>query len=320
MVSKNIPQRNFPFWKKWQYAFKIGSWPKILVPFLVGQGLGAATAGTFSWVAFLSGSIFAVMGVIFIVLINDYGDSRIDRIKRSMFPDGCSPKTVPDGILPRRQLLIAAIIVAIIGFSAAFIGGYVLGREELLYYGILCSLVIGLYTLPPLKLNYRGGGELLEMAGIAFILPLFSAYMQAGTWAIDGRIQVLIPYAALAMASAVASGLSDEESDIVGGKQTIVTLLGNHHAKKIVGWLVLLGAAAFVAISLLLQDPLLPFWVILIAVALMLYHYTQMRQWMEAAQTNAFKQQKIYKAHLHRAIWHPLSLMALYLIGRSLFL
>lgn len=319
MASKSIPQRDFSYWKKWQYAFKIGSWPKILVPFLIGQGLGAATVGSFSWIAFLSGSIFAFMGVIFIVLINDYGDSRIDRIKRSMFPDGCSPKTVPDGILPRRHLLIAAVLVAIIGFSSAFIGGYFLGHVELLYYGILCSLVIGLYTLPPLKLNYRGGGEILEMAGVAFILPLFSAYMQAGTWAINGRVQILIPYAALAMASAVASGLSDEESDIVGGKHTVVTILGNHHAKKIVGWLVLLGAVAFVGLSLLLTDPLVPLWLVLISVALLLYHYSQMRPWMEAAKTNAFKEQKIYKAHLHRAIWYPISLIALYLIGRSLF-
>lgn len=319
MASKTIPQRNFPYWKKWQYAFKIGSWPKVLVPFLVGQGLGAATAGAFSWIAFLSGSIFAVMGVIFIVLINDYGDSRIDRIKRNMFPDGCSPKTVPDGILPRQHLLIGAVIAAIIGFSAAFVGGYFLGLQELLYYGMLCSLVIGLYTLPPLKLNYRGGGELLEMVGVAFILPLFSAYMQAGTWAIDGRFQVLIPYAALAMSSAVASGLSDEESDIVGGKRTIVTLLGNHHAKKVIGWLVLLGAAAFILISFALPKPLLPLWLVFPCVALLVYHYSQMRQWLDAAKTNAFREQKIYKAHLHRAIWYPLSIMALYLIGRSLF-
>ena len=39
------------------------------------------------------------------------------------------------------------------------------------------------YTLPPLRLNYRGGGELLEMLGVGLALPLYNVYLQAGAMA-----------------------------------------------------------------------------------------------------------------------------------------
>ncbi|MEB3327874.1 MAG: hypothetical protein VKQ33_01435 [Candidatus Sericytochromatia bacterium] len=36
----------------------------------------------------------------FIVPLDDWADARVDRLKREMFPTGCSPKTIPDGVLP----------------------------------------------------------------------------------------------------------------------------------------------------------------------------------------------------------------------------
>ena len=83
---------------RWLYAAKPGSWPKLLVPMLLGQAMGVAALGAVRVEAILVGVAFTVLDLLFIVFLNDYFDRRVDAVKREMFPDGCSPKTIPDGI------------------------------------------------------------------------------------------------------------------------------------------------------------------------------------------------------------------------------
>jgi 1,4-dihydroxy-2-naphthoate octaprenyltransferase/chlorophyll synthase len=98
---------------RWFYALKPASWPKLLVPALFGQILGASATHALDLPALGWGLGFTVLGLGFVVLLNDWGDRDVDAIKRKMFPEGCSPKTIPDDILDARA----------VGAAGLFLGG-----------------------------------------------------------------------------------------------------------------------------------------------------------------------------------------------------
>lgn len=284
---------------RWRYALKPASWPKLLVPTLLGQVLGILAAGALSWPALALGILFTLLHGTFIVLMNDWGDQKVDAIKRRMFPDGCSPKTVADGILPARALLLVGALAGCASVLLAYLLGAWIDRPWLGLLGLACVLTFVAYSLPPVALNYRGGGEALEALGVGLLLPLFHGYAQAGVlWA--PQWWVLAGFVALALASALASGLSDEVSDRVGGKRTLATSLGNTLARRATECSVLLGAGLWLLAGLGL--PAIEFWATLPAVLAVLGFFIGMLRISSRASTGAFAAQGEYKQCLHRAL------------------
>jgi 1,4-dihydroxy-2-naphthoate octaprenyltransferase len=293
---------------RWLYALKPGSWPKLLLPMLLGQCLGVAARGAFDPRALLVGGVFTLFGLAFIVLLNDWGDRRVDALKRRLFPEGCSPKTIPDGILPAPRVLAAGLAAGAVAMTAAWGGAAWLGVPWLGAMGVVDMLLFLSYTLPPLRLNYRGGGELLEMIGVGVALPWFNAYAQSGQLWLN-ELWVLPGFALLALASAVASGLSDEVSDREGGKTTLTTRLGNAAARAVVEVLVPLSLLAWLS-GALLGPAAPPAWALSPVLALVGWNYLALRRESPAAVTNAFAAQARYKRSLHRAIWHGAALLS----------
>ena len=64
--------RGLSWSRRWLYALKPASWPKLLVPMLLGQLAGFATSGSFHAAAFVAGALFSVLLLVFIVLLNDW--------------------------------------------------------------------------------------------------------------------------------------------------------------------------------------------------------------------------------------------------------
>jgi 1,4-dihydroxy-2-naphthoate octaprenyltransferase/chlorophyll synthase len=167
------------------------------------------------------------------------------------------------------------------------------------------------YTLPPVRMNYRGGGELLEMLGVGAALPLYNAYLQGG--AIVPSVWLwLAGFSVLSLASGVASGLSDEESDRAGGKRTFASVYGNVAARRLTEACVLLGVGIWLAGSFLRPD-WVPFWAVAPAAAIVVWNFMRMRKVGHTAVTNAFRAQGAYKRFLHRAIWHSTTVAAVLL-------
>ncbi|KPK15334.1 MAG: hypothetical protein AMJ62_09475 [Myxococcales bacterium SG8_38] len=296
---------------RWIYALKPVSWPKLFVPALLGQVLGATSAEGLDPVALGWGLAFTSLGLGFIVLLNDWGDRRVDAIKREMFPEGCSPKTIPDGILPAPAVGLAGAVLGC-GASLAAAGAQLsLGRSFALPAGLGCMLIFVAYTLPPLRLNYRGGGEVLEMLGVGIALPSYNAYLQAGSIS-PTSWPWIAGFALLSLASAAASGLSDEQSDRIGGKRTLASTVGNAAARRVSETCVLLGAGVWLGASLLKPAWVSP-WASIPALIILAWNFAQLRKVSDEAVTNAFGAQGAYKLHLHRAIWHSTTVAALVL-------
>ncbi|MGD8859422.1 MAG: prenyltransferase [Myxococcales bacterium] len=298
---------------RWVYAAKPGSWPKLLVPFGVGQAIGAAHAGRLQAAALLWGLLFTLCGLLFIVLLNDWGDREVDALKRRMFPDGCSPKTIPDGILSARALLLSGLAAGAVALAAAWLGAGWLDRPLLGWAGVLGMTVFWAYTLPPLRLNYRGGGELLEMLGVGALLPWINAYGQSGQLAPQG-LWVLPGLVSMSLASALASTLSDEDSDRAGGKTTAATRFGNAATRRAADVFSGLGIALWAGGAALHGGaPLLLLCAPALVVAAM--HYRAQLAASPRAVARAFAEQGRYKGHLHRAIWHGALLLCAALLA-----
>jgi 1,4-dihydroxy-2-naphthoate octaprenyltransferase/chlorophyll synthase len=301
--------------ERWRYALKPASWPKVFVPALLGQAVGAVYSGRPSAAALAFGLLWMVADVAFIVLLNDWGDRAVDALKRRMFPQAGSPKTIPDGILPAEALLAAGLGAGGVALLLAGGAGAALERPLLLPLAALSLLIFVAYTLPPLRLNYRGGGELLEMVGVGGVLPALHAYAQCGQWAPSLLVALAPGLLALSLSSALASGLSDEESDRAGGKRTWASTFGNASARRGSEALLALGALLWLAAPWVADGGPRPIAVIPAAGVVLGFGFRAWRR-SPAAVTNAFHAQSAYKLELHRAIWWgTLTLSGMLLLG-----
>lgn len=300
---------------RWLYALKPASWPKLLVPALLGQVLGASGGRGLDLRALGWGLSFTVLGLGFIVLLNDWGDREVDTLKRKMFPEGGAPKTIADQILDARAVGLAGLVFGCASLVVAAGAEVSLQRPLAFEAGLGCMLIFVAYTLPPIRMNYRGGGEFLEMLGVGVALPLYNAYLQAGV--IAPRVWPwLAGFSVLSLASGVASGLSDEESDRVGGKRTFASIYGNVAARRLSETCVLLGAGIWLVSSLWRPD-LVAVWAAGPAFTIVVWNFMGMRKIGDTAVTNAFPAQGAYKRFLHRAIWHSTTVAAVLLWLRT---
>jgi 4-hydroxybenzoate polyprenyltransferase len=289
-------------------ALKPASWPKLLVPMVLGQVLGGLAAGRLSPGGLAVGALFTIADAVFIVLANDWADREVDTVKRRLFPTSGSPKTIPDGLLPARWVLAGGLVAGGAAVATGVVGGAALGLPWLGAAGAVGVLVFVSYSLPPLALNYRGGGELLEAAGVGVVLPWVNAYAQCGRVAMPG-LAWLAGFTALSLASAVASGLSDEESDRLGGKRTFATRFGNQAARGMVEGSLLVGGLLWAVVPVL-HGSLREALAAAPAVGTVLFHARRLLRASAAATTSAFDAQRTYKRHLHLAIWQGALVLA----------
>lgn len=301
--------------RRWLYAVKPASWPKVLAPALLGQVLGYMSAGTWSWGGAAVGLAFAACATCYVVLLNDWFDADVDAIKRQMFPEAGSPKTIPDGVLPAESVMLAGAGFGTMAAAIALCGELFLpGRAGLALAGLAALLLLVVYSAPPIRVNDRGGGELVEAAGVGLLVPWLSAYAQSGhatsswyAWALPGL-------ALLALSSAVASGLSDEESDRRAGKRTLTTLLGNDVARRTAEYAAFAGLVAWMLAVRLSGGafPIVPAQAALLAAAL---PWRDMMRESPHALTNRFKSQARYKTALHRLVWGATLVLAVGLVA-----
>ncbi|MBX7081578.1 MAG: UbiA family prenyltransferase [Nannocystaceae bacterium] len=288
-------------WARCLYALKPRSWPKLLVAALLGQVIGVIAAGRFDPLGAALGFGFTLFHLAFVVLVNDWGDAEVDGLKRRLFPESCSPKTIPDGILAPESVWQLGAGAGFFALGVAVLAETLAARPGATVTGALCLLLLACYTLPPVQLNYRGGGELLELLGVGFALPWWNAYVQSGQ-ATPPELAWLPAFALLALASALASGLADEASDRLGGKRTFATMFGGARVRVAVEGLVV-GAMLVLAAMSKLAPQLAQWWTTAPAVLLMSWLQRELARCSRAADVEEPEGIARYKQALHRLIW-----------------
>lgn len=297
-------QSNFT---RWRYALKPAGWPKIVVPASAGYALGALNAESFDARTLPLGIAWTVSNVIFVVCLNDVADVPVDTLKRSLFPE-TSPKTIPDGILPKAALVAAGMTALGTMVLTGIVAALWLGRTHMAWASLASAAFFLAYSFPPARLNYRGGGELLEALGVGAFTPGVLHYLASGHVADPSLLWFVCGYVPLSLSSAVASGLADESSDARAKKHTLVVRLGNGPAKALVLTLIGLGCAAWITAAICGES----LWVVTPAVLNASLPLLRLPSLGKRATTDAFLWIRRYKHVLHQGMWRAALLWPLF--------
>lgn len=211
--------------RAWVQAARLPSQLYIALPLLFGQLLWAAQGGSLSLGVLVGVQLFGVLDQLYIVFANDYADRHTDPYNTTATPFSGGSRVLVEGKLPPRALLRAAQACGVALLATAAALAAVTQQLLLVPLGAAALLLLWLYSYPPARLSYRGGGELLQMLGVGAVLPAVGWVAQGGdltqfplTW-----LAVLLP---TQWANAVATSLPDEPSDRAHHKRTAAVMLG----------------------------------------------------------------------------------------------
>lgn len=238
--------------------FAAGLWrladPKVSLASFAALFLGAAAAGAsggldWGWLALTVAGIFAIE-----VAKNASGeiidwDSGVDQAvaaqDRSPFSGG--KRVLVDGLLDRRMTRLIA--------AAAYLAGICCGlaiaqwREpRVLWLGVAGVALAYFYHAPPLRLAYRGFGELAVAVCYGPLIALGTFLVQhgrcdpvlAGT---SGALGLLVA------AFLVANEFPDFRADRAGGKRNLVVRLGRPRAARLFALITLAACTLTVAVA-----------------------------------------------------------------------
>lgn len=217
----------------------------IAVPILLGHVAAYHVTGAFDarWLA--AALLWGVLDHLFVIFANDFADQDADSGRRTLISGGSG--VIPEGRLSPRHIARAAQIAAILLLSYSCVLT-LLGRTWTPFYALAALLLMWLYSFPPARLSYRGGGELLQGLGVGVGLPSLAYYMQTETLFAPGW--VLWPAALLGTCSNVLTALPDVEDDTRACKRTWPVRHGVGSARRFAS-----GGIAFAAFAVFFWTP-----------------------------------------------------------------
>ncbi|MCP4752248.1 MAG: prenyltransferase [Proteobacteria bacterium] len=217
----------------WTKASRLQSQSYIFLPILFGQACHYFQGNEINWTILVLMHLFGLFDQLYIVYANDFADRDTDsrNTTYNIFSGGSRvlvDKNLSPGQLGRGAILMAALCLACgVVLTAAY-------HRWLAVPGVGIALVLlWMYSYRPVALNYRGGGEFLQMLGVGMVLPVLSYYSQAGQ-VIGFPWPVLAAVLPTQLACAMGTSLPDEPSDRFFHKRTASVLLGSQPTKALV--------------------------------------------------------------------------------------
>jgi len=231
--------------KAWIQAARPLAQVNIVVPLLLGQVAAWHVTGLFdpSWLVAALG--WGILDHLFVIFANDFADHAADSGRRTLISGGSG--VIPEGKLTPHEIARAAQVAAILLLSYSGVLALV-GRTWTPFYALAALLLMWLYSFPPVRLSYRGGGELLQGIGVGIGLPSLAYYMQTETVFAPGW--VIWPAALLGVCSNVLTALPDLEDDARASKRTWPIRHGMASARRFAS-----AGIAFAAFGIFLWTP-----------------------------------------------------------------
>lgn len=201
--------------------------PLIMVSVVLVYLLGILIARSRGYTVDLStialGSIPLLIVMASIHYVNEFADVETDRFTtRTQFSGGSG--AIPDGLVSPRAAVIAAWVTLIFGIvlTLLLIALDRLSAVNLLILG-LGTFFGWMYSVPPLKLAWRGLGEIDNAILGGLLLPAYGYVVVARR--VDLVILVaLIPFTLATFLNLLATTWADRDADTQAGKYTLATL------------------------------------------------------------------------------------------------
>ncbi|MDR5658389.1 prenyltransferase [Serpentinicella sp. ANB-PHB4] len=228
----------------WTKASRIPAQMFIFPSLLLGQIIHFSMHKEFNWLVFVLIHTYGLLMHLFIVYANDYADYETDRQNKTFTPFTGGSRVLIEGYLSKKNILYGAVVMAIMCLFIGVLLSFYIGNAFILLLVIAGILLLYAYSFSPMKISYRGFGELLQMIGVGLVLPLIGYLSQGGNInAFPWTIIIIILPSQLAMA--ISTSLPDEPSDRLSSKRTSVVILGHYKAKLLI---ILLYTVSFISI------------------------------------------------------------------------
>jgi putative NADPH-quinone reductase/1,4-dihydroxy-2-naphthoate octaprenyltransferase len=230
----------------WLKAMRLQFYPMTWLAYTVGALAAFPADGVFGNPLFWIGYLCLFLLEVATVLINEVVDFPSDRNNRFYSPFTGGSRVLVEGLLSLRELQIG-IAVALAGAvaSSAWLVTLTPANPSTVVsvLGVMAILAIG-YTAPPLKLCYRGLGELDVALTHSIVVILCGYVFLGGAWNDPLPWLLGLPLLLAIVPSITLSGIPDLDADAAAGKRTLAVRLGQRGALRLCLVFTVLAAGA----------------------------------------------------------------------------
>jgi 1,4-dihydroxy-2-naphthoate octaprenyltransferase len=193
-----------------------------ILAWLLGISIAFGTGNPIDLTSLVLSFITMMLVSVSVHYANEYADYQTDALTtRTLYSGGSG--VLSSGRIPRKVALQAAVSTLLLGIGIE-IGAVFLGIHPWLALSLLLIGTFGgwMYSLPPLKLAWRGWGEFDNAFLGANILPTFGYTTLSGVfnfWV----VLACVPFTLLAFNNLLAVTWPDRKADAQAGKRTLAT-------------------------------------------------------------------------------------------------
>ncbi len=234
----------------WLASFRLQFHPMAWAAYAIGAAGAWHATGHFSWLAFWLGLACLFSLELATVFTNERFDFESDVRNRHYGPFTGGSRVLVDGTISFAGMQVA-VLLALGSFLATALALATVAPPfpSLFILAALGVLAIG-YTVPPLKLCWRGLGEIDVGVTHSLGVILCGYAFQGGTWTNAWPWLVAVPLFFAILPAITLSGIPDYSADRAVGKGTIAVRLGPRVAVRL--------AQATTAVAAVMAVALLP--------------------------------------------------------------
>jgi 1,4-dihydroxy-2-naphthoate polyprenyltransferase len=200
--------------------------PGGILAYCLGAAMGAWWLGSFNWGLFGLGLLITELTNLVAHYADEYADVDTDSLtRRTVFSGGSG--VLPSGVLTPVWALGAALTFVILSASLT---AWSLMRGHISSH-VVWIMGVGLvggwfYSMPPLALERRGLGELVNALLGGILMPLMGYSVQTGVIDIWACL-ALLPFFFIVMAGLLGAHWPDRAADAAVGRRSLTTMLGH---------------------------------------------------------------------------------------------
>ena len=217
----------------WLTSFRLQFHPMAWMAYAIGAAGAWHATGHFSWLAFWLGLACLFFLELATVFTNDTFDFESDVRNRHYGPFTGGSRVLVDGSISFASMHLAVLLaLGLFAATGLVLATIVPAFPSLFLLASLGVLAIG-YTVPPLKLCWRGLGEIDVGLTHSLGVILCGYAFQGGTWTNAWPWLVAVPLFFAILPAITLSGIPDYEADGAVGKGTIAVRLGPRAAVRL---------------------------------------------------------------------------------------
>jgi 1,4-dihydroxy-2-naphthoate octaprenyltransferase len=225
----------------WLTLIRLGATARGMLPFFLGTVIAWSEGYKIDFLVFSLSSLAVLSIMVSTFLINEYFDYDTDHLNTNFHRLSGGSRVLVRGLVPRKLALYTAHCIfglaVIIGLVIYF---YFKTGPFTIPFGVMAILIGYFYTAKPLKLSYRGMGELSIWFTCGWLATVTGYYLQTGE--VTSVISLVsLPGATSVFLLILINEIPDIHSDLISGKRNLAVILGKRKALLLFSFLLVGG-------------------------------------------------------------------------------